>query len=142
MMNQSELNTQQRTHNKSNLSLKGGYAFYFYDGEHEIFAHGSSWSGKETIFVDGIKVSSLRSIGRRSLHHFDIDGVNYEIEFNMVNIIKGELHCIFIKNGVHFKTEKLLAYKSTKLSYKYILIGFISGIVLGFAVAKAIKFWM
>ena len=48
---------------------------------------------------------------------FNIGEYNYEIEFNVVDILKRGEHCTLIKNGVHVKTLK------KALLMKYQLLG-------------------
>lgn len=130
------------TEKTSKMSLKGGYEFYFYDAGYEILAHGSSWSGKETIFVNGNEVSNFRNLGRHSLHPFEIGADQYEVEFNMVSMMRGELHCTLVKNDVHFQTRKLSVTKSPTSLFKFTLGGFIIGAIVGFTVVKTMKYWI
>ena len=139
-MNELDTIDKTSTEKVSKMTLKDGYEFYFFDAGYEIFAHGSSWSGKETVFLNDKEVSSIRNFGRRSVHHFNIEQDQYELEFNMVKMMRGELHCTLIKNGVHFKTQKLSVYQSSRSLYKYLIGGFIIGAITGFTAVKIIKY--
>lgn len=100
---------------KSKDALLKGYSFLFKDGDTTIECWGSTFSGKEKIKVDGNVVSEQRNMtSRKSLHEFDHQGINYEVEFNVISMLTGELHCILIKDGVHFETKKLIVTKGRK----------------------------
>jgi len=133
--------TIKQSKNSSKVSLKNGYHFYFRDGDTEIYAHGSAYSGKETIYVNDKKVSQFRNLGRKSVHKFSIGKDNYEIEFDMISILKGLLHCTLIKNGVHFKTLKLTSNDLYGTLSKFLLKSFIIGFITGFIVVKVMKHW-
>ena len=134
--------------NKSNkrkktnkFTVKGGYEFYFYDCGHEILAVGSSWSGKETVILNGKEVSSVRNLTKRiAVQQFKIEKEHYELEMNMVELKSGELHCTLIKNGVHFETQVLSAYSHGAL-IKTTLISAIVGLIIGFMSVNLLKNW-
>lgn len=109
--------------------LSDGFRFNFKTNGHEIEAWGSGKSGKESITFDGTLVSEKRSLRRKSVHSFEHDGVSYEVEFNMVNLLTSELHCSLIKDGVHVETRKVVP-KSTS-SKKEFFKGFIVAFAIG-----------
>jgi hypothetical protein len=126
------------------FTFKGGYEFYFYDCGHEILAIGSSWSGKETVILNGKEVSSIRNLAKRiAVQQFNIEKEQYELEMNMVEIKSGELHCTLIKNGVHFETQVLSAYSPGFLSslIKTTLISAFVGLIIGFLSVTLINKW-
>ena len=110
-------------------SLWKGYAYEFEVNGHKISAWGSAWNGREIIKVDDVVVSDLRSYKRVVTHTFDIDDVKYEIEFNMVKVLTGELHCTLIADGTHLETKSQLPNfgKDRKLNWKRLISCFIVG---------------
>jgi len=98
----------------SEVGYRDGYHFKFELDGYKIHAHGSAKSGKEQIFINDKEIAEKRSFGRKSILNFVLDENTYEIEFNMVNLLTGELHCSLIKNGTHIKTQK----KSLKRYYQ------------------------
>lgn len=103
---------------KSDVNYRDGYHFDFEVDGHNIHVHGSSKSGKETVLVNGEVVAEKRSFRRKSTLSFSIEDDTYEIEFNMVNMLTGELHCTLIKNNMHIKTYKKALKKSNHISLK------------------------
>ena len=124
--------------------FKGGYNFSFQDGNNRIECWGSSVNGKEAVYVNGKLVSEFRNMfSRKSLHKFTVDGVPFEVEFNMVSIMRAELHCVVIKDGVHFQTKKVCPTNITNkkpLTLKRVFLeGFVFGVVgffCGYLIAK------
>ncbi|NVK25273.1 MAG: hypothetical protein HWE10_10130 [Gammaproteobacteria bacterium] len=127
--------------------LRRGYEFKFQDGDAEISCWGSSFSGQETITINGSVVSKLRNLtSRKSLHTFQYEDHTYEVEFDMVSIRRSELHCILIKDGVHFGTKKARPTNLTNNKSLSIWRAFAEGVVfgvigaaLGFGLAKLFK---
>jgi hypothetical protein len=120
------------------VNYRDGFNFDFEEAGHVINVHCSSVSGKESIYLDDQLIASKRSFKRRSSMSFNIGEDNYEIEFNVVNMFKGETHCTLIKNDVHVKTLKkalLMKYqlpggKNASLTiFAYFVIGVICGFV-------------
>lgn len=112
--------------------LKNGFNFHFNVEGHDIHAWGSQFSGKEKVFVDGKTVSNKWGITRKSVHSFTLNGAIYELEFNMVSILTGELHCILIKDGVHVETQKQVSKLTVNKKFLITLIGI--GLLGGFAI--------
>lgn len=82
-----------------------GYNFHFDIDGHHIHSHASSMSGKEIVYVDGEIVSERKSLKKHSRIELNLGENKYEIEFYMVSMFKGELHCILIKEGVHVEAQ-------------------------------------
>ena len=116
----------------STVSFRGGYNFLFEDEGHLIRVHGSAVTGKESIYVDDKLVTDKRSLGRRSCLSFAIDGIEYEAEFYVANLLTGETHCSLIKEGVHVETLKRTLKKSQQLNTKSLLISLLTGAIAGF----------
>ncbi len=120
------------------VSYRGGFTFDFDEAGHTINVHCSSVSGKESVYVDGELVTSKRTFRRKSSLTFAIGTDNYEIEFNVVDMRKGETHCTLIKNDVHVKTIKKALLKSNQITGKsgwlkvtlIFIVGAISGYLL------------
>jgi len=131
MMNEST-RTEPLTEIANDVTYTGGYHFYFEVDGHHIHAFGSAKSGKEKIFVDNELVAEKRSLRFKSCLSFVIAENVYEIEFNMVKLFTGELHCTLIKNGTHVRTQKKALKTKYHLTKKRILIGLPICVILGF----------
>jgi hypothetical protein len=124
------------------VSYRGGFNYEFIVGAHQISVCCSSFSGKESIYVDGELVVTGISFHRKSFHDFSINDDHYEVELNVVDMLKGETHCTLIKNDVHVKTIKkaLLAKnqlsKHSPIAKLYIIIAFIFGAASGYYLVK------
>ena len=115
---------------------KEGYNFHFDVDGHHIHSYGSSMSGKEIVYVDGEVVNERRSFRKRSQIEFYLGNNKYEIEYNMISLLTGELHCTLIKNGVHVETQicKLedLKEQNPKAFWRGFITWFIIGAISGF----------
>ena len=113
-----------------------GYNFHFDVDGHHIHSYGSSRSGKEIVYVDGEVVSERRSFRKRSQIEFLLDGDKYELEYHMISMFTGELHCTLIKNDVHVETQiiklKDLKQQNSKDFWKGFAVWFVIGAVCGF----------
>ncbi len=129
----------------ANVDFSNGYTFDFNDNGRMINVYGSAWTGKETVSFEGEVIVNKRSFSRKSTLEFSIADDSYEVELNMVDMFRGELHCTLIKNGVHCKTlKKALAnkYQLTKTSSWQLLILFFLGGFFGYtAVNLIMKFF-
>lgn len=123
--------------------FKDGFNFNFKVGDHLIHAWGSAKSGKELVHVDGQVVSDKRSFSRRSVHTFNLDNDSYEIEFQTVSLLTGELHCSLIKDGVHVETLKQVPkYTANKKEAKWrIGLWFVIGFFFGMFAVDQIISW-
>jgi len=115
----------------ASVNYSDGFTFDFNDDGRLINVFGSAWTGKETVSFNGKIVAEKRSYTRKSILDFTVEGDRYEVEFNMVDMLRGELHCTLIKNGVHFKTlKKALKNKyqiTSKSWWKMLLLFFVGG---------------
>ncbi len=134
-MPDNKVNTQQDSVDET-VSYRNGFNFEFEDANHLINVHCSSVSGKESIYLDGELVASKRSFRRKSSMTFSIDGDNYEVEFNVVDMLKGETHCTLIKNNLHVKTIKKALLKKNQISGKQgwmkVSVIFVFGLISGY----------
>jgi len=100
------------------VSYRGGFNFDFKDGCHNINIRCSSVTGKESVFFDDQLMVEKRSFKRKSSMEFRHEDNRYEIEFDVVDMLKGETHCTLIKNDVHVKTIKKALLKKNQLAGK------------------------
>ena len=91
---------------------RNGYYFYFEFNGLSFRAGGSSFSGKETVYVNDELVSNKRSQSTLSEHEFSLNGDNYKLEFEVLDKIKGELACRLYCND---KLVKLFAARPKRL---------------------------
>lgn len=123
-------------------ALFQGVTFTFHVNGSVIECWGSGWSGKEVIKVDGKLISQRRVfLSNPSVHSFIHNGVTFEVEFNIINRLTGELHCILIRDGVHVETKKLLQTHGKnenvydeKAAKRNVIVGAVFGFILGFFV--------
>jgi hypothetical protein len=124
------------------VSYRGGFNYEFIIEEHKINVRCSSFSGKESVYVDGELVVTGRSFRRKSSHNFTINNDHYEVELNVVDMLKGETHCTLIKNDVHVRTIKQALLAKNQLSTNnplgklYIFVAFILGGASGYYLVK------
>jgi hypothetical protein len=114
---------------------KLGYKFYFQDGDNQIACFGSFFTGKEEVYINDDLVSSKRSMGFKSKHQFEFAEMNYQIEFEMKNILSGRLECTYFKNNQLLEQQEQTSISLIKDPKKAVLfvggcflVGFLSGI--------------
>ncbi len=114
--------------------ISKGYNFKFNVEGHEVHGWGSAKSGKEKVYLDGNLISSKWGLTKKSVHQFEVNNVSYEMEFNVVSLLTGELHCILIKNGVHLETQKQIPkpYANKKLANWRLALHTIAAGILGY----------
>ena len=125
-----------------------GLTFHFRDNNNEIRANASLFSGRETIYLNEEKVSTKHSMRKKSVHKFSDDNVQYEIEYSVESITKGNLTCTLIKDGVHCKTfqfvsfgelKKLPSFKSKKRFWFSVITWAVAGYIIGATAAHFFK---
>lgn len=113
--------------------LRNGFWFYFSHNNHEIAAHASGMTGRESVYVDDSKVSEKISWRFTSDHQFELDGHHYRVEFSVKSAWRGQLVCNFYVDGVMLEsTEFAMAVGNKKLGWSAILILFVIGMVFGY----------
>lgn len=123
------------------VSLKGGYWFYFQDGDDEIAIFGSGWSGKEIVYFNDNPVSEARNLKFISNHEFSKGGKDYRIVYKVESMWRGEVHCsLYINDKLHDTQKKAVMVKSAKSVWKAISFYFVIGFIFGFLGTIAIKF--
>ncbi|MCG7532805.1 hypothetical protein MHM98_15850 [Psychrobium sp. MM17-31] len=125
-----------KTHTPVISSPFTGTRFFFIDDDREIVFWGSKFTGKEIAYVDGQTISEKRTYGFKSIHSFDVDNDNYEIELEVTNPLTESMSCTLIKNGAHLKTTNYSLWKDKKSALKVFLTSFIVGAVTGFTVVS------
>ena len=103
--------------------------------DHEITVWGSSWTGMEKVWIDNALVSEKRSLKFKTVHEFQLDGINYELELSIIGFWKGEVSVSLIKEGTHEKTVRFSAYRDDEGNFKwgqtigYFLAGMVTALV-------------
>ena len=116
----------------ANVTYGEGYYYYFQDGNDEIVARCSTWTGMEAVYVNGEQVSKFRSLGFNSKHEFTYNGLSYRMIFIVNGMMRGSVECILLK-GDHVVGEETVAL-NTRKGNKWIAIGMtILGFACGFA---------
>jgi hypothetical protein len=126
---------------KKQVTVKNGYWFFFEDDGNKIAMHGSAISGKETIYVNDEVVSETRNYKFKSDHLFEINGVEYNVEFKMKSMLKGELLCSLYRENKLLTTESKAYFQKDN---KTILLtslgaGFLVGLTIAFIFLKFFK---
>jgi len=118
------------------FSITKGCFFIFEDNGNQIKAWFSALSGKETIFVNNVIVSTGKNYSRNSVSKFRIKNDNYSISLIVKSFIKGPFVCTLSKNEKPFKRKSLIFNNSIRKNNKkyffystilYIVIGIILG---------------
>ncbi len=91
---------------KSQFSLAGMKTF-FDVGDHVIEVFLSSYSGKETVTVDGAVVSAKRNWRYRSSHEFTLDGDSYRVEVTIISMLKGLSRIDLYRNGEYVDHDEI-----------------------------------
>ena len=122
------------------VSYRNGFSYEFEDAGNVINVRCSSISGKETVYVNEVLVAEKRSFRRKSTLVFNIDEDSYEIEFNVVDMLKGETHCTLIKNDLHVKTIKKALLKKNQIpgknSWFIVSLIFLFGLISGYLLMR------
>ncbi|UTW56566.1 hypothetical protein [Kordiimonas sp. SCSIO 12610] len=116
----------------SYVNYKEGYYYYFRDGDDEIVARCSAWTGMETVYVNGEQVSKFRSLGFNSKHRFDYEGNSYQMIFIVNGAMRGSVECLLIKGDQLIGNECVAL--NTRKGNKWLAIGMAA---LGFACGMA-----
>lgn len=114
------------------VSITNGYWYYFNDEKVRITAHGSGFSGLETIYINDEVVAEKRNLGMKSSHEFCYSGNDYEVTFQVSNLLTAAVVCTLYKNGEYVATEtKAYLKMSTKAALKRVFMFFLAGILFG-----------
>ncbi|WP_339721180.1 hypothetical protein [uncultured Paraglaciecola sp.] len=124
----------------SKVTIKEGFWFFFEDEGIEITANASTFSGKETVYVNDNPVSEKRSYGTLSLHNFQYNGKHYRVKFDVLNIWTQKVECTLSIDGTVQFTETKAYINGGVWGFLrqlgvWIGIGVTLGLVVGFLVS-------
>ena len=123
--------------------IRKGYIFIFRDGDNEIEAHGSAYSGKETIYYNGDIVSEKRSMSFTSRHPFSVGEKSYRVTFGITSYLRGGVECSLHKNGRQLGHEEQIMYQGSWGKILTILFLFMGvGIAVGYSTGYAVGVFM
>ncbi len=112
-------------------TITQGYWFFFDIDGKKVAAHGSSWSGRELVFIDDELVSDKRNYRFNSEHKFKIGERDCRLQFKVTNWLTGELVCSLFEEDALLATASKAFYenKSSFLGMlaKMTLLGFVAG---------------
>lgn len=125
------------------VTFRDGYWFIFEDGEDEVAANGSAWSGKEWVYFNDQLVSEKRNATSRTTEHEFTSGQNsYKLVFYMKNMLKAELECTLYKNGkqIGYDLRQPMKSRNFKMTiFKCFLAGLAAGMLSSVLVKYAAK---
>jgi hypothetical protein len=122
--------------NEKAFSVFKGFSFVFTEGEDQIVAWFSAFSGKEKVFVNGTLVSEQRNYSTNSTNTFSVGNNSYSTNLLIKSLFKGPFICTLFKNGREHKRQKLIfpTHANNKKSFfLHFLIFLFVGILFGFA---------
>lgn len=117
------------------MSLQKGIFFGFVDSDNEIIYKCSSISGKERVEVNGHSVSEAKNYSTRSIHTFEINGVEYRIQLFAKSLLTGPYECSLSKNGSVLKAYQVKHLGPTRKFWVQRLPSIILGVAVGMAYA-------
>ncbi|MEJ6474875.1 hypothetical protein [Pseudoalteromonas piscicida] len=120
------------------VSLKEGVTFIFQVDSNEVVYKCSHYSGKEFVSVNGKLVCESQNYKLKSNHSFVIDEVEYEINFESKDLIKGHNECSLNKEGELVKLYKLEYIKPPKKPLYYWILPVIFGASAGVGIAEGV----
>lgn len=122
--------------NKSEGIIKDGISFIFEDEGNKICIWGSTLNGKEKVYLNDTIISEKQNFKLKGSSHkfIDSEGNEFEVEFEIKSILKGEIKCTVLKNASKIKTfmAKYNQPKYLKFNIKSLAIFALSGVILGF----------
>ena len=124
-----------RVLNNNSFSITNGFSFAFKEGNTEITAGGSVFTGKEYVYVNDDLVSQKKSYSKNSKHPFAFDNNNYEIQFLVTNILKGRMECSLLKN------DKLIKKYKMDSNYKFNIFRLLAYLILGAAYGSVMSYY-
>ncbi len=130
-----QLNKALSLNNETEISFAQGVSFNFTDEEKKITVSRSLHSGKDNVLVGQKKVSSKYSCGFNSCQEFNHQGVDYEVELKVENVITRRMSCTLIKDGAHLKTLYFSWADNKKQSLEIMSVYFLFGMACGFGAA-------
>jgi hypothetical protein len=117
-----------------------GYKFYFQDGDNQIACFGSYFTGKEEVYINDDLFSKKRSVNYTSTHAFNFDGSQYQVKFDMLNILTGRLECTLYKNAEVVSNQIQCSLPAKPKKAVYFIAGCaLGGAVFGYAIATIVE---
>ncbi len=131
-----------KTMKTTQVTIYDGYWFVFEDGDNEIAANGSIFSGKERVYFNDRAVSEKRNMTSfTTIHEFENDVDNYRLQFYMKNIFTGKMECTLFKNEQMIGQETVAQFFDKRgLNMKKITTFFAVGIIAGIALSSWLEF--
>lgn len=132
--------------NETFLVRKGGYRFYFQDGDNQIACLGSYFTGKEEVYINDDLISTKRSFGFKSVHQFNHEGANCRIIYKLVNLLSGKVECSFLKESEKLGTQSQSLFseypkQGVSIIFWCFIVGFFFG-VMGYLLGLSLIAWI
>jgi len=122
---------------------KLGYKFYFQDGDNQIACFGSYFTGKEEVYINDDLVSSRRSVNIKSSHTFDFENSQYQVKFDMLNILTGRLECTLYKDQEVLAKQVQSSLPSDPKKAAFFILGCaLGGAVFGYTTAAVMELFV
>ena len=119
---------------------KLGYKFYFQDGDNQIASFGSYFTGKEEVYINDDLVSSRRSVNIKSSHKFGFENSQYQVKFDMLNILTGRLECTLYKDQEVLAKQVQSSLPSDPKKAAFFILGCaLGGAVFGYTTATVVE---
>ena len=117
--------TSKDNHTDAVYSIFTGLKFRFAINQKELLYLASAWSGKESVYYDGLKISTLKSYSKKTSHQFEINGIPYEAKLIIDSLWKRSYHCCLYRQKKQIKCFDLY-YKDNfwGLTFNAMLTGF------------------
>lgn len=122
---------------------KLGYKFYFQDGDNQIACFGSYFTAKEEVYINDDLVSSKRSINVKSNHEFEFENSQYQVTFDMLNILTGRLECSLYKDRKVVAKQIQCTLPSDPKKAAFFIVGCaLGGAVFGYTIASIVELFI
>ncbi len=140
-----------KTMKTTQVTIYDGYWFVFEDGDNEIAANGSIWSGKEWIYFNDQLVSEKRNMTSfTTIHEFESGNDKYRLEYIAKNIFTGKMECTVFKNEQMIGQETVAQFfdkrgLNMKKVYACLAVGLAIGITatwFGYGLGYSLGRWL
>lgn len=116
--------------------VRSGYDFSFEYNNLIFRVGGSSTTGSEYVYVDDVLISSAKKRSELSVHEFEVSGIAYRVEFQVLDRAKASLACRLYCEG---KLVKLFGAIPKRLIFTRPL--FAAGVLLALFINDGIVNW-
>lgn len=89
-----------------NIDWKKGISCYFDIDDITITVWASSWSGMESVSIDGEVISSFRGWGKSSSHTFSHGGIDYEVRIACQSLMSGQFAITLLREGQEVDSDQ------------------------------------